>query len=334
MKTGSPVPTALTTAAADQGDPVTATAVNVPTASTFVGATPAALGAEGGASTSWARTNSGNPQSSTIVMDGFAPPSSLSMPKGAVLTSARLLVTHSEKTASAISIRPNGTTPAPPTLTHALPVRTAMQMDAIDLLALPGGGQFQDYVHDQGFTGAQVVFTGNPKINETTTLDAVRLELTLYLPRFRGQTSAGLGGATNCLETLNACAVISTPTNYKDSFYIQGTTYVPISRIDLNLNQATSQVMRFGLIARSLAARTTGGYAYTGPVIELPDNSPGWGFKGTLVQLKVYLCPNSPTCSTSTGRLALTARVQVWDDNGSPEPPKRQVTVMSWSHKR
>jgi len=70
-------------------------------------------------------------------------------------------------------------------------------------------------------------------------------------------------------------------------------------------------------------------------VIELPDNSPGFGFETTIVQLKVYLCPGRASgCTSSNGELSLTARVRMFDQTGVPGPPHRQMSVLSWSHTR
>lgn len=347
LKSGVPTATRLTEAAGDDGDPLTSsgtpTVTPAGTDNTFVGATEAALRDAGNGAATWFRPTTGTAAtvSRTVSMTGFAPP--VTVPKGSVLKDATLIVRHKSAqanagTASTIALTPAGGTAL---ATFNLDRPGTMTTQSIDLRVQQAAvfNALQKQVHERGYTGAKIDFTatiakGLP-VTATAELDAVRLELQFYAPQLRGQTNSGLGpSATNCLATLNSCAVISTPTNYKDSFYIQGTTYTPISRIDLNLNQATAQVMRFGVIARSLAARTTGGYAYDGAVIELPDNSPGWGFSGTLVQLKVYLCPNSATCTTGTGTLALTSRVQLWDPTGAPEPGQREITVLSWSHRR
>jgi hypothetical protein len=273
-------------------------------------------------------------------MNGFAPPTAI--PAGAVLTAATLNVKHSEGSSdSKITIDPNGPTPAF-AQTVTVPRRTGAtsQMDSINLATYNTNlwTALRREIHDNGYTGLKMDYLATLKAGETARIDAVRLELTYYVPQFRGQTDAGYG-ATNCLVVGRVCssgpgAVLSTPTNYAGQLYVQGTTYTPASRIDLNLSgQVTAQVMRFGVIARSLALRETGSFSYEGPVIELPDNSPGWGFSGTIVQLKVHVCPAQATCSTSTP-VDLKVRVQLWDPSGLPVPPKREVTVLSWSHRR
>ena len=89
------------------------------------------------------------------------------------------------------------------------------------------------------------------------------------------------------------------------------------------------------MIARSLIVFETGSFDYPGAVIELPDNSPGFGFETTIVQLEVYLCPGVASgCTAGSGELSLTARVKLFDQGGVPGPPHRQISVLSWSHPR
>lgn len=335
LKSGTASQTLLSEAVADQGDPLTTSGTPDVDTGTFAGATATALKDQGNGSATWARslTDTGPAtKNGKIALHGFAPGSSI--PKGSVLTSATLRVRHKDgTTASSVKITP---TVGVGINAFDLPLRSAtIETDPVLLTGKAGWGAFQDAVHDNGLAGLDIEFTGKLKKGESAELDFVRLELTYFVPQLRGQNDAGIGGGDNCLANINSCAVISTPTAYKDRFYIQGTTYAPISRIDLNLNQATAQVMRFGIIVRSLAARTTGGFAYEGNVIELPDNSPGFGFKGTIVQLTVYVCQDRATgCTTALGKKALTSRVQIWDETGVPLPSKRDVSVMSWSHQR
>ena len=109
---------------------------------------------------------------------------------------------------------------------------------------------------------------------------------------------------------------------------------MPKAVIDLTLNNITSQVLRFGVVARSLWVKETGSITYSGPVIEVPDNSPGFGPGGTVVYLNVYLCQAASTCSAATGKLGLRARVLIYDPTTVPNPPARQITIQSWAVQR
>ena len=96
----------------------------------------------------------------------------------------------------------------------------------------------------------------------------------------------------------------------------------------------SAEVAKFGVVARQLEfAIVTGNPRWTGPIFEIPDNSPGYGYENSTVQLKVHVCPGKPTC-TAADPVALTARVQLWDPSGAPAPPGRQVSILSWSHQR
>lgn len=278
-------------------------------------------------------TRTGGKPSATITATGFAPGSAI--PAGAVLTSATVAVGYSQTAGSSASLTviPTSASGAGPSLTgFALPGTTpTTQPYAADLSTL-GATDFhtlQKYVHDNGLTGASIAFKAGPKANgDMTKLDGLVLTLSYYLPTLRAETTTTIPG--NTVATPGGASVIDAIGN-NTLFYTQGTTYAPLASLHLALNNISESVFRFGVIARSLDIFETASFGYPGAVIELPDNSPGWGTKSTLVQLKVYLCPNSASCSTTSGRLALTVRAQLWDPNGSVDPPKRQVTVLSWS---
>jgi len=301
----------------------------------------------GNGQVTWTRDNTGNNnvQTGTVTMTGFSPSSTI--PVGSVLTSARLVVRHQEGTniagnASEITFQPTGSsttlTAGPGCPTCTLPVRTALNDDTQDLSTATNWGLIQRYVHDSGFTGATVAFkaklprSGSPTTTVQAILDSVQLELTYYVPQLRGQTTAAITG--NTVATVGGAPLVQALGN-STSLYIQGTTYTPLAKIDLSLNNIDESVFRFGVIARSLIVFETGSFDYPGAVIELPDNSPGFGFDTTIVQLKVYLCPGVASgCSVDSGELTLTARVKMYDQGGVAGPPHRQISVLSWSHHR
>jgi hypothetical protein len=74
--------------------------------------------------------------------------------------------------------------------------------------------------------------------------------------------------------------------------------------------------------------KETGSFSYTGVVIGVPDDSPGFGLS---VYLDAYVCPHSSTC-TPTGSPVLVAKVAFVDgDPAVTTPGRRQVAVLSWS---
>jgi hypothetical protein len=337
QKTGTATETVIPAASA-------LTTSNPPTVtpSTFTGATVANLqNADGNQITNanlavWTRPDTGgNPAlNGSITMTGFAPPASL--PKGTVLTGARLKITHmSDGNANAFTFTPNSGLGLG---SYPLPARPTLFTDDVDLATAPGWSALVRSVHDNGYTGGTMKFAASLQKLKTARLDAARLELTYYLPSFRAQTTTAVPG--NTVATPGGAPVLKALGN-NTVVYIQGTSYVPLASLDLGLNNIAESVFRFGVVARSLDIFETASFTYPGAVIELPDNSPGWGFGGTLVQLRVYLCPGSATCSApapgaedTDPRLALRSRVQLYDPSGTPTPNERQVSVLSWSHLR
>jgi hypothetical protein len=330
QKTGTATQTVVLPANA-----LTPNAVPSVTPSTFTGATAANLkAADGNQATNanlavWARDATGvnSAQPGSITMDGFAP--STPLPKGTVLAGARLKITHrSDGNQNAITLTPNGGSAFS---SYTLPARTTLGTEDVDLTARTGWAAFQKSVHDNGFTGATLKFDASLARSKTSQLDAARLELTYYLPALRGETSASI--PSNTVASPGGEAVVKALGN-STLAYVQGTTYVPLASLDLSLNNIAESIFRFGVVARSISIFETASFSYPGAVIELPDNSPGFGFNGPMARLKVYVCPGSATCSAATGELALTSRVQLWDPGATPTPNQRQVSVLSWSHQR
>lgn len=293
---------------------------------------------------SWTRTGT-NVQNGTFTVDGFTPASTV--PAGSVLNSATLSVTY-QNTANAtgdtrtVQLTPRsaaGTAGTPFTVTLPSNSNTGKQTAAVDLF---GGGTsaLATAFHDLGYSGATAAYTVQNKHAGVETVDTIQLTFGYTPPAFRSEDSTISGG--NCLTstytgaTGGGCAVLTTSVgaSYKGNFYIQGTTYVPKAVIDLTLNNITAQVLRFGVISRSLWVKETGSITYSGPVIEIPDNSTGFGPGGTVVYLDVYLCEAAASCSVDASKLRLRAKVLIYDPTTVPNPPARQITIQSWSVQR
>lgn len=273
----------------------------------------------------WARNSSGanSNQPSSMTVSGFAPGTAL--PKGSVLTGATLRVTHrSTGAANAMTLTPNLGTGA---ITYTLPPRATLGTETINLTARTGWAAFQQAVHDEGFNGASFKFDASLGKNQISQLDAVTLDLTYYVPVLRGQSGT-------CVATGTSCPLVSMKNgNNKILLYLQGTTYAPLGYFDILLGNFSAEVAKFGVVARQLDfAITNGNPSHTGPIFEIPDNSPGFGFDTTLVNLDVYVCPG--TSCTSGGELALNAKVKVFDDGDPYAAGDREISVLSWSHTR
>lgn len=304
---------------------------------TFTPLTADVLQDTGNGSTVWQRTAGGvdGNEVRRITMGGFAPPTTIQ--KGAVLKQARLIVRHKSAlnnagTASTIKIMPsapNSTALA----TFNLGRPGGLTTETIDLKASQTAvfNALAKGIHDNGYTGSDIEYTATVGRTQSAELDAVRLELEYYVPQMRGPAAI----PNNCLTVVGGgCAVLASDHNFKGHLYLQGTTYAALQKVDIGLGNLTAQVFRWGIIARSLYVESTGAFGHPGAVIELPDNSPGFGVDGTIVQMTVYVCQGSDTCDDS-GRVALKVRAQVWDEDGNPSTIEdRQVTVLSWSHQR
>lgn len=201
----------------------------------------------------------------------------------------------------------------------------------------PSGASPGTWTRPPAGAGVQFVFGGesririkDSKVELCGTYSATKPPIAVYgLKSAVGAVPAQSGSVT----AINGDALIKSENSPNSRFYIQGTTYVPLSKLDISLNNSTGQVFRFGVIARSLYLNPTGS-AYLGdPVIEIPDDSPSFG-RLTIVYLTVYVCPGSATCTTGTGTLRLRAKVGLTDQTGIAVAGQRQVTVFSWSVQR
>jgi len=120
------------------------------------------------------------------------------------------------------------------------------------------------------------------------------------------------------------CALLGSNNQPNPLITLWGTTYAPKAAIELQLNNRTNQVFRWGLLARVIRVRSTGSANLASAVVDVPDDAPAPFALPSQRYLYVYVCPGSATCSTS-GKLRLRASVML-----SPTAPKT-VTVTSWS---
>jgi hypothetical protein len=193
-------------------------------------------------------------------------------------------------------------------------------------------GALAKAVNAGNYSGATInlktSLVNSPK-NDNEYLDSIQLELTFYPPTLRGASGCLTSGPyTGGGEAAANCSQITAVNNSGNQFYVQGTTYAPKAALDITLNNAAEQVFRFGVIARSLWIKETGSFSYTGVVIEVPDDSPGFVFS---LYLTVYLCAGGGDCATS-GQPALRSKVALVDsDPTTPHAGARQVTILSWS---
>ena len=275
----------------------------------------------------WTKTNTST-QTGTVTVRGYAPPAAI--PAGSVLQSATLRVVHgntagSDKDALSVQVSPAGGTPF--TVTVPAYNDNAMHTDMIDV-SQARTGTLAQLVYAGALGATDLRYAATVKHIGAERVDAIQLELSYTPPAYRAQSGCVVAGPYTGLGSAAVCAAVTTVNNVGNLFYLQGTTYLPLGVVDVTLNNVAEQVFRFGIVARSLWVKLTGSFAYAGPVIEVPDDSPGFGFS---VYLSVYLCPSSGTCSPA-GTPQLRAKVAYVDsDPVTPAPGQRQVVVLSWS---
>jgi hypothetical protein len=113
---------------------------------------------------------------------------------------------------------------------------------------------------------------------------------------------------------------------------MQGTTYVRDAWVNINVNNRSDQVLRYGIVSRKLDITATGSANLSQPLIEVPDVvSPGP--LRTVVTLDVYVCPGTAPCPPG-GTVKLKVKVGFGDPSGTPTAGKREVTVYNWSVQR
>jgi hypothetical protein len=293
-------------------------------------ATPnGALNANDSSSATW--TGSGT---ATLTVNGMATSSPL--PPGSLLVAATLSVRRMNSQGSKNDGVSVTLTPAaggsPVTVTVPASTSTGWQDTSTDLMSstLPG------VVHTHGFTSASALYSVNPKTGGgTESLDGVQLNLTYTVPSLRAQT-ATINGSPSCVAKVGygssgTCAALSTTTAPGSVLYTQGTAYLPLAAVDITMNNVSSQVFKFGVVSRVLAVKINGSSTFQQAVIEIPDNSPGYGFADTDLLVTANVCSGSSTCSPGSTPARLRARVRITDPSGTVVPGQRQITVTSWS---
>ncbi|MDX6241319.1 MAG: hypothetical protein QOG10_6143 [Kribbellaceae bacterium] len=297
----------------------------------FTDATAAKLGDVD--TTTFASWKSGSKNASGLVtVDGFAPTNPV--PPGSVLQSATVKVTHRHTdSASTDDLSVSVDTGSGPNLTGSVTGHngsnppSAFQTDSIPIDATRKGDLAQA-IYAGTYSGAKIAVTTSLKAKgDSENIDAIQLELSYIAPAFRAGSGCITTGPYNGAGS-GYCALVKSVNNVGNLFFIQGTTYTPGAVVDIALNNSASEVFRFGVIARSVWIKETGSYTLTTPVIEVPDDSPGFVFS---LYLSVYICPSAGTCSPS-GSPVLRSKVALVDTNPTtPVPGHRQVTVLSWT---
>ncbi|WP_254896657.1 hypothetical protein [Amycolatopsis sp. Hca4] len=286
-------PVALYGLASGADAPVTTTLVPTGTpGGTFTTAPAGSLSTVDGNLATWTNNAGGN-QSAAVTATGYTPPAAI--PAGSILKSAQVRVRHGNDGGSTqdnltVQVTPAGGTTGDP---YKVPSYSdnSLHTDLVDVTS----AALSQQVYDGTFTGAQLSYTAALKHKGTEQVDALQLVLDYTPPALRAEN-----GCTQLMYPSSAaCALVTAVNNSGNRFYVQGTTYAPKAVLDVTLNNATEPIFRFGVVARSLWVKETGSVTFTGAVIEVPDDSPGFVFG---VYLSAYVCPGAATCTPGGAR--------------------------------
>jgi hypothetical protein len=269
------------------------------------------------------------------------------IPAGSILVSAELRVTHKESAnrsgdAIRVSVLPNPSRlslpPTPSTGTVPLHVSATYQTDPAAMSSSLTNALMKE-VWKYGLSDLRIDYSvdaakssaGNTSF--VSDVDSVQLWLSWKPPSLRGETTPING--SNCVGAVapaTTCALVKTANN-GTYFYLQGTTYAPSAMFDIQLTNVSGQVFKSGIIARALAISVTPSASFTGPIIEIPDETVG-GSVGVGAYLTAYICPDSVACPAAppSAGWRRVGRSEISLESGFPVPETgaRSVTVSNW----
>lgn len=131
-----------------------------------------------------------------------------------------------------------------------------------------------------------------------------------------------------------ACALIQTANSPKTTANIVGMTYAPRSTIDLILNNSSTKVFYWGVVAYAIEFGTTGSANLDANLIDVLDAWPSQPGTNRYF-LNVYACPvSAASCPAGGATPDLKAAVQVGTDLSGNNLPAGNILVLSWSVRR
>jgi Flp pilus assembly protein TadG len=275
------------------------------------------------ANATWTNNATGS-QTGSVTLNGFAPTSTI--PAGSTLKTATVTVVRNNSHAEASDVRKVTFTPSGGTaITVSLPNTSPHSGVKTDTVSLMGDSAdvLATVFHSGSFTGGVAVYSATVKHAGTETVDSVQLNLTYSPPAFRAQTGCVTGAAGDC----DLLTTSQFPTTVA---YFQGTVYAPLGSVDISMNNQTEQAFTGGVIVRRFTVFGTGSVGYSGPVVSIPDDSPGLGFG---VRLATYVCEGTAHCAI-TGSPSLTSYVLYATCGSACSGGSRPVRVLTWSKHR
>lgn len=249
-------------------------------------------------------------------------PGLAAIPAGSDITSAQLRVKYSKLSAKTLSVTVKDQTPA----NVAISAPDGSGWGTADVAS-----QLRTASQDGAFTATTPTFELrmlDAAKDDTLTIDAVQLSVSYTPPSLRHTTD---------VKFIDAPAG-----NFQGEFVVQGATYAPTGFVRLvpgSGGGSTALVaFRWGLLAMGVDFKALPSQPFGYPLVSIPGVGTGLGSRVTVVDLEVFVCVESSTC-TSSGDAALKVRVMITDPpyntsgtyEGVPEPGRRQIKVLSWA---
>lgn len=265
--------------------------------------------------------------------------STAAIPPGSILTAAEVDITHSEigstRLPTATATIDTGGDPFTVSIPWTLSGLGRTERRALTAAQL---ANIAENLHDGTpiSSSVQVAVSVGPHSMAMYGLDSIQLKLTYKPPAMRGETTP-IDGSANCIGAVpysSNCTLLYTDGS-NTRFYLQGAIYAPRAALNIHLTNVAGQVIRAGVVARALAVTVTASADYTGPLIEVPDDSLGFVANPLSVYFTAYVCPDGANCSgvsppDAPWRSAGQANATFTDTNITPVAGSRVVTVKSW----
>lgn len=250
-------------------------------------------------------------------------PGLASIPAGADISSAEVKVKYTKTSTRPLQVTVSSQTPAnvPLSAPDAAGWGTAQLAD--QLRSLLASGAF-----DQNKPVLELRMMDASK-DDTLTIDAVTLSVTYTAPALKPAQDVAL--------------LLAPGGNFQGKFVVQGATFAPQGYIDLDPGSFDTALVafRWGLVASGVNLKAQPSQQFGYPLVSMPVAGKGLGNRVTVVDLKVFVCPESATCAAG-GTHALTVRVMITDPPyttwgggpARPEPGRRKMEILSWAAQR
>jgi hypothetical protein len=232
------------------------------------------------------------------------------IPGGSLFGSVQLKVAHSESTPASVSTLTatvNGTGAS-----CAVPVtaRTVTGTDTYNVPCITSLAQLSGL--NVAYKG-QLIGTGSATPTSALNLDGIEVVVNYTPPALRAQFGCILVPGGFLAQSSGACSMVALTSLFGGSFYLNGTVYAPLARLDLELTFSTKVQVTRGMIARAVGLWDPPGISQINTNISVPP----------ALRSVVFL-----------GRVDGVRRVRAVVDFTDTPAPGSQAVVAAWSVSR